>query len=1362
MCYPCPPGTSCTSEGSIIPNLCGPGTFRSAEASSLIPCEACPQGTWSKNYGLTEAGECVKCPPGVICPVEGMTEPCSYSDLPTPYSPIVKYQGNPSEEYLYSTSSKRTYYAQFACLALNSGYSTGTMTAFSQTYFFGELVPPYIDVLGRGANFRATDQFHLEYQTTAKCYVNLQKLGSSVYQRISNYLGPTYDIQAGHGSQGYSKIYPNGTYYYSGFFGQGSLAIDLPYARIYEPSYNCTPGFRIMNESTILYNSAGLTTYVYTDVNNDYPHLVSRQILLGIDQFYPGTCEADTVCYEVSGYKSSTSSTFPTILTQIATQSTACPEGFVCDEATTTNASDNFPCRGGYVCDFGTTPDPSIKAPQGQFTKLCPPGYVCNDGTGLGQLYREICPPNFYCPTGTVDYMTGAMAGDAVNRGLSALEANPYLDRSHVVYTVVDDVRVLSGHDQHCLSGIDTDLSLRYTVSWLAEGAELNNPYLSYLRKHVDGKQVPYSNNPLLTGHNSTDNNSMGEANYDNHNYLSPTITSLALGTTVNSAAPQAYYRPVTIKTTTENDLKCARDHKWRLIDETIYRKECDCSNFFRVVIAVYRFWLCTYSDPLVDLGFAATSPIPPFYGGRDFWFQRYHASSHQCVFLNATNINMTHGAIPFNPNKPSLGSYTDTNQFLNFTLGATFQFTWTLATKFRNFAALHTAVIGEYEKEYADFSSITSPRSSFDPHIFDLKNAIDLIEEYGMRLEELIWLEDGYDYNNRLVRANTPGRSDMCQCERLTKCPNGTISFAGSSSVLDCISKKYEVLRRVSVIPSWYNLSTPGLSGHLANLTDFVELGGGDLTLPKGLDSYPIGSILLEANDVAVVSIDFRELFYNLTYGEDYQIGVYVNCKPCPPRYQCNDFSGAVPTCTIPTLATQKMNYDNCMKRYSLVSCMLPNGLAVPCTNSSIQVNSTFNEPNMFKCNSIPFFCDQQLLQKMIWQPVFDKKTGRAAIGSEQEKSKYVPDQKWLKNSQLVVNPTNADTYYQYIPGCCACERHSLPYYFTDNSIDVGYPDNKHNFLQLSFMAVEAVQLTIVIELLHGQYVAEFDDFVQGKSDIYVHRPSRAHYTPSAPSRASFMALITAATFSSMNMDYPLNLPIQNYRPQGAPINSLTAVQEEGQVLIGRLSDIKQGDPLYTTRFQAHLRDLFIVQLMEKENTTSDVPQGSVPNYDDLKSNLYPILNPYSSVSQAALTGTGVELGYLGLPYFPFFSNCRGSGSFMSISKVLETDPRCAIVNYADTISVSAYPWKNQLIPNADQCNSTTLPADQTHSIGNQFISPWLGPYNGALFDCNYEEQIEVAQNTIRWYEAGATSRLFYLGKYPNGFCPFHLTDMS
>lgn len=58
--------------------------------------------------------------------------------------------------------------------------SPSRLILIKQVYFYGELVPPYIDKLGRGALLRSTDLENTLYQSEAKCYRNLQALGSKV------------------------------------------------------------------------------------------------------------------------------------------------------------------------------------------------------------------------------------------------------------------------------------------------------------------------------------------------------------------------------------------------------------------------------------------------------------------------------------------------------------------------------------------------------------------------------------------------------------------------------------------------------------------------------------------------------------------------------------------------------------------------------------------------------------------------------------------------------------------------------------------------------------------------------------------------------------------------------------------------------------------------------------------------------------------------------------------------------------------------------------------------------------------------------------------------------------------------------
>ena len=415
--------------------------YRSLYEIDGLPCVACPQGKWSKNWELREAGECTNCPTGTVCSVDGMTVPCSKSDLPTPFEPVVNLDGVAVAEYLYPSYDQQPAVSSFECLKMNPGWVDGSLDVFYQIFYYGEVVPPYVDVLGRGARFRASDQESLKYQSHAKCYRNTQRYGSMLYQRMADYYGPQYDIQVGHPHQGY------GASVYDGFFGKGSLYIDLPHARVFDAAFNCTKGFQLMNET--LHPNSDFS--VYTDPEHD-PEGEQRDIALGEDQFYPGTCEADLFCDS-----------------EETVEAEACAEGYVCDESTNSETSIFYTCREGYVCDFGTTPDPDLESKMGQYHQLCPAGYVCMDGTGLGQAKRTQCPADMFCPTGTADPSVGAVADDALNRGLAHGDADPFEGISHLKYLADDDVRLISDHDKRCFDGIDPDLKARHRIRWLPD-----------------------------------------------------------------------------------------------------------------------------------------------------------------------------------------------------------------------------------------------------------------------------------------------------------------------------------------------------------------------------------------------------------------------------------------------------------------------------------------------------------------------------------------------------------------------------------------------------------------------------------------------------------------------------------------------------------------------------------------------------------------------------------------------------------------------------------------------------------------------------------------------------------------------------
>ena len=159
-CIPCPPGTSCEDEGTFLADICLPGSYRSTIEGDGITCQTCPQGSWSKNWNLRDKGECTICPPGLSCPLDGMTNPCSKNDLPTPYEPVLNLNGNLCFSLNYSSASAPPPFSVDECLQLNFSPQKVEIE-IDHHFFYGELIPPYIDILGRGPHLRVTDEYRL-------------------------------------------------------------------------------------------------------------------------------------------------------------------------------------------------------------------------------------------------------------------------------------------------------------------------------------------------------------------------------------------------------------------------------------------------------------------------------------------------------------------------------------------------------------------------------------------------------------------------------------------------------------------------------------------------------------------------------------------------------------------------------------------------------------------------------------------------------------------------------------------------------------------------------------------------------------------------------------------------------------------------------------------------------------------------------------------------------------------------------------------------------------------------------------------------------------------------------------------------
>ena len=73
VCKKCPAGTYTYLQGQTTCQSCEKGTYRDNSISS-ITCALCPAGTYNENIGSTSINDCIECPKGYLCDIEGMSD----------------------------------------------------------------------------------------------------------------------------------------------------------------------------------------------------------------------------------------------------------------------------------------------------------------------------------------------------------------------------------------------------------------------------------------------------------------------------------------------------------------------------------------------------------------------------------------------------------------------------------------------------------------------------------------------------------------------------------------------------------------------------------------------------------------------------------------------------------------------------------------------------------------------------------------------------------------------------------------------------------------------------------------------------------------------------------------------------------------------------------------------------------------------------------------------------------------------------------------------------------------------------------------------------------------------------------------
>ena len=736
----------------------------------------------------------------------------------------------------------------------------------------------------------------------------------------------------------------------------------------------------------------------------------------------------------------------------------------------------------------------------------------------------------------------------------------------------------------------------------------------------------------------------------------------------------------------------------------------------------------------------------------------------------------------------------------------------------FSNYANLKREVQADFQRQIRLMKE--GNNSYIDPFLFNIHHSLSLIETYGESLEDIMFLHEKpvsqinevpfltiYNDSNNSNDSNTStlilGRLDVCECLNLLKCPNGSTTLqSGSDKLEDCVKANDEVLSRHSMIPS--SLSEAN-SSKVKNFTDFTELSGNDM--------IGIGSVVLKPMDVAVFSINMTDLPTNMTYEDHYRLSVYLNCKPCGPRYICN---ANRKSCKNLSLRDQYDKLNSCLRKYRTPVCVHRDGYSVNaswCKEESIEATEKFKseylmfqEPDLYKCLSMPLFCDdstwthrsfRRLCQNNEDKQVFDCSlinrwneytawqdklccsgieeldSVSACINNKCSQESFVeallqkymskfeteygfappmskPEGTFLMDVELqeaVDHPTPFDLFNEWeqytssnsssilrtlnhhqsvksepsyiwlkVDGCCQCQPQKMPSFFEKNIRHSGFPDDKHQSIELSITALKSVELTATIELLHGQYFSAFNKYFRdgNRVDLHVHTPSRF-----ATDQSMWMSVLKNDDLTSSSVNLPLNLPIFQYDEAPSILLDRPAIHYYHDTDLSKTSGRTKHE-ISEHRFEAHSYN--------DDGRDMKMIQNRISEYKTMTNRRY----------ENQLDHRTIEFTSIAFPFLPFFSNCDGFDSHLSLSRLLDEHPGCTLIEPLNTRPVRQNPILQAFIPLADSC------------IKEVPMGVGIEGKDGVNLQCQYDEQVTSASENYRWYELAPRTTLFYLTREP------------
>jgi hypothetical protein len=1263
-CYPCPPGTTCENDGTVDATICPPGTYRSLIESEGVVCLGCPQGSWSKQWEVRDKKECITCPPGVVCPVDGMRNPCSTADFPLLWE-------------LAENIIERELFLPPRCnMFPNHLFGYLTYPVFQRRNSNNTLEPtgPYI----------THDPDNLN--PNSNCYYNPRPKGSIVYQRMKDYYGPHYELQMGRKHQGYG----NDTYY--GYFNLGSRAIDLPVTPVYDLYNNCTSGIWAVNST-----------------NNEY-------------RWLPGTCEVDIIC----NYNG-------------RTQSQQCAEGFVCPEGITALTAVDHPCPGGYVCDIGSTPDISILAPQSQFKKLCPAGYYCLEGTGPTTQFRSSCPAGYFCPSGTYEPLLGKQSNDGIMRNMSVAQANPFEPILEWKYLPdVAQLTAISAHDEQCYRGVNTT----NLITW--------------------------------------------KETYDKYGRMAP----------VNVAD--------------EANMLCARDHKWRMVYNTIARQECECVSQILTIHQVYLIWACSHlpankavcnfknlripsgrtirtrsrTTPWENIRLAFPNgdgymlsgvQVPARAPSKRYW-RDCEPTYMSATWAPAASVNRTF--IDRRGNQITVYNALNANCTQRGPDGLVAD---AKCPVFCNFAELKNWI----EPRFADAASasdlgkLTGDQTKrIDPLIYDLKYAVDLLDTVANLTRPEKGDDDFFDYKHDIldyvnfvpkVEPLKPLRYDMCACENTLRCPNGTTSDFRADQVFQCYKTGDEVLRRIVPLP----MEHPSLQQHdgRPRLRDLYEDRGG---LPV-LHMY--------GGEQAVITFNLTNMPLNLTYLDHFQLSVYADCDPCPPRYRCNYVNldkDNNPTCKWPPYEEQQDLGFFCAECCKCRPKALPSWITNPVQQYPFFDNKhkvwTFTLTALHETNLLVvmellhglYYGDfdtafndiaemyvhspqraisgssrpsntsnpRNMFFAFLSQPNFKKLTlpYNLPMTRQPQLDPTEPDLHVFENDVLIDRPSDTRVAHPRYPQQVTdrrmypnddTSRGNLNPLSIDWRLNIRNPDpdivdleSLQRRLQETREISWAQAITGRIEYAATRTVSGIRRILQGASNVTTDSNSTDATNATATPTPTLDNIPDNPYAASLCFDIP-------YLPYYESFDQCQQRIALGFVCKGNETQVPCGE-----RLEDSLRDWRTLNNIRVRPTDIDFTKDIATDVAE-------------DVTWWANGDPSGPFNMIALPYLPFFSSCIGYDSHVHIARLMEDNPACTQVPYDRTKYVDKWPWVGKLVPTADECLDKLWVPNPPSDI----VRP------GVTLFCDYEEDVFVPPTVPRWFETEEGTVLWHMTKNPMPF---------